>query len=108
MGKRSYNAIISQYCKILFFVFLLSVPICLIALPVNYFDEGDSLCLSIMLFGKECYGCGMTRAIMHIIHFDFQSAFDFNRLSFVVFPLLVMLWMKFLFGIFGIKIFKWF
>ena len=49
-----------------------------------------------------------TRAIMHIIHFDFQRALDFNRLGFVVFPLLVMLWLKLIFGTFGIKLFKWF
>ena len=108
MEKKSFKIKIVQYCKILFFVFLLSIPISLIALPENFFDTGESICISVMLFDTECYGCGMTRAIMRIIHFDFQSALDFNRLSFVVFPLLVMLWVKLLFGIVGIKVFKWF
>ncbi|HIA37160.1 MAG TPA: DUF2752 domain-containing protein [Flavobacteriales bacterium] len=108
MGKRSYKDKVVQYCKILFFVFLLSIPISLIALPENFFDTGKSICISVVLFDKECYGCGMTRAIMHIIHFDFQRALDFNRLGFVVFPLLVMLWLKLIFGTFGIKLFKWF
>ena len=108
MERKSFKLIITQYCKTLFFVFLLSIPNCLIALPENFFDTGKSICISVMIFDMECYGCGMTRAIMHIIHFDFQRALDFNRLGFVVFSLLVMLWLKLLFGVVGIKIFKWF
>ena len=49
------------------------------------------MCLSKVLAGIECYGCGMTRAIMHLIHLDFKEAYQYNKLSFVVFPVLTFL-----------------
>ena len=57
-------------------------------MPADYFDEGESICISKLLAGMECYGCGMTRAIMHLIHLDFEEAYQYNKLSFIVFPLL--------------------
>lgn len=56
----------------------------------------------------ECYGCGMTRATMHLIHFDFQEAWVFNKLSFIALPLLIMFWVKLLLKEFHIHILKWF
>jgi hypothetical protein len=69
-------------------------PFVLICLPSNFFDNGESICLSKMLAGIECYACGMTRATMHFIHFEFQEAWGFNKLSFIVVPLLFPLWLK--------------
>jgi Protein of unknown function (DUF2752) len=68
------------------------LPLVLLLLPKDYFDQGQSLCLSKLLAGIECYGCGMTRAIMHLIHLDFSGAAAFNKLCFVVFPVLSGLW----------------
>jgi len=68
------------------------LPLVLLLLPANFFDEGQSLCLSKLLAGIECYGCGMTRAIMHLIHLDFSAAYQFNKLAFVTFPVLSFLW----------------
>ncbi len=68
------------------------VPIVLLLLPSDYFDNGKSYCLSVLILNKECYACGMTRAIMHLIHFDFQNAYYYNVLSFVVFPVLAFIW----------------
>jgi hypothetical protein len=75
------------------FIFLL-VPLVLLILPATYFDDGKSMCISILLLGKECYACGMTRAIMHLIHLDFADAIYFNPISIVVFPFLVFIWAK--------------
>lgn len=69
-------------------------PIVLLILPVDFFDKGESVCLSKSLAGIECYACGMTRATMHFIHFDFEAAWAFNKLSFIVVPLLFPLWLK--------------
>lgn len=69
-------------------------PFVLLLLPVDFFDRGKSICLSQVLAGIECYACGMTRATMHFIHFDFQQAWQFNKLSFVVVPMLFPLWLK--------------
>lgn len=72
----------------------IAVPFVLVLLPADYFDKGESICLSKTLAGMECYACGMTRGIMHLIHFDFEQAWGFNKLSFIVLPLLFPLWLK--------------
>ncbi len=72
-----------------FLIFVL--PIVLLILPSDYFDEGQSVCLSVLLFKMECYACGLTRASMHLIHFEFVDAYFFNPLAFIVVPLLTLL-----------------
>jgi hypothetical protein len=73
---------------------LLVLPMVLLVLPADYFDGGESLCLSVRLFSVECMGCGLTRGIMHLIHLDFNGAAYYNLLSFVVLPLLVYTWAR--------------
>ena len=63
-------------------------PLVLLILPVNFFDSGSELCLFTRLSGYHCYGCGMTRACMHLIHLDPQPAWDLNKISFIVLPML--------------------
>jgi hypothetical protein len=76
------------------FLLLVSFGLTLMLLPADYFDAGPPMCLSVLLFDRNCYGCGMTRGVMHLIHFEFAEAWEFNKLSFIVFPLLVgmLLW----------------
>ena len=73
----------------IYFTILILIPIVLLILPADYFDKGQSICVSVLLFDKNCYACGMTRAIQHLIHLDFQKASEFNKLSFLVLPLLI-------------------
>jgi hypothetical protein len=68
------------------------VPVILLVLPADFFDQGQSICLSILLLNQECYACGLTRALMHLIHFEFAEAYYFNILAFIVFPLLAYQW----------------
>ena len=75
-----------------YFSGLVLLPIVLIILPADFFDNGPPICLSVLLFHQKCYACGMSRATQHLIHGDFTGAADFNKLAFVVFPLLVFLW----------------
>lgn len=76
-------------------VALILAPIVLWILPANHFDNGEViLCPSRFLFGIECFGCGMTRAIMHIHHFDFVEGFYYNYLSLLVYPILGLLWLS--------------
>jgi hypothetical protein len=77
--------------KIFLFILLFIGGIVLLFLPKDFFDSGQSMCLSVVLLDMECYGCGMTRAIQHLIHFDFQQALHYNKLSLIVFPLFVVL-----------------
>lgn len=73
-------------------VFLLVIPFLLLLLPSTYFDEGKSLCLSVILLDIECIGCGLTRAVMHLLHLEFQLAWEYNKLSFLVVPIGVLFW----------------
>ena len=71
--------------------FLLLTGITLLCLPATFFDHGQSICISMLLFKVECFGCGMTRAIQHLIHFDFEGAYSYNKLAFIVFPMFFVL-----------------
>jgi hypothetical protein len=46
------------------------------------------------MLDKECLGCGLTRATQHFIHFHFISAYNFNKLVFLIAPLLIYFWVK--------------
>jgi hypothetical protein len=72
-------------------------PIVLLILPAGFFDNGETICLSKLILGTECYACGITRGIMHLIHLDFEEAFAYNMLSFIVLPLLIVIWVQWFF-----------
>jgi len=55
-------------------------------MPADFFDTGTPVCLFTRLSGYSCYGCGMTRAMMHLLHLNFAIAWNYNKLSFIVFP----------------------
>ena len=80
-----------RWARLLFFV---AIPLILLILPADFFDEGPPMCLSVILLKRECLGCGMTRAIMHLIHLEFNEAAYYNLGSFVVFPILAFFWAK--------------
>ncbi|CEN43403.1 conserved hypothetical protein [Capnocytophaga canis] len=82
---------------------VVTTPIVLMFLPADYFDRGQSVCLSKTLAGIECWGCGLTRAIMHFIHFEFEEAWMFNKLVVIVVPLLFVVWVRSLFSLLGVK-----
>jgi hypothetical protein len=84
----------NRFFNLVYLIILLLIPIVLIILPANYFDQGQSICVSVLLFDKNCYACGMTRAVQHLIHFDFQQAYTFNKLVFIVLPLLIISYLK--------------
>ncbi|WP_413468664.1 DUF2752 domain-containing protein [Lishizhenia sp.] len=69
------------------------IPLLLLFLPATYFDEGQSICPSKLLFNKECPGCGITRSVQHAIHLDFQASWDYNKLIIIVLPLLLLFWL---------------
>jgi hypothetical protein len=64
----------------------------LLLLPADFFDTGQSLCISQLLLHKECLGCGITRAVHHFIHLEFQTAWNFNKLVVIVLPILIFIW----------------
>ena len=50
--------------------------------------------MSKVLLQLECFGCGITRAIQHAIHFDFTRAWHFNKLVVFVLPVFILLWLN--------------
>ena len=76
----------------LWLVALLATPLILWALPADYFDEGESMCPSVLLFDTECPGCGSTRAVQHLHHADLDMALYFHSAAPFIYLFLVGLW----------------
>ena len=86
--------VIKSSIKLTIFIVL---PIIILLLPENYFDSGESICLSKFFFNEDCYACGLTRACKHLLHFNFEQAFAYNMGSFLILPLLSILWISWFF-----------
>jgi len=79
----------------LYIALLAILPFSLYLIPKRYiFDNDFTFCLIKNIFGTECYGCGITRSIFSILYFDFGSAYVYNKLVIVVFPIMVYLWIR--------------
>lgn len=86
-GSSSTSAKIRLAC-------LLALPAALRCIPAEYILHGHSVCLFRNLFGTECCGCGMTRALFSLLHLDFGAAWSYNRLVVLAAPLLLYLYLK--------------
>jgi hypothetical protein len=73
---------------------VLLIPVFLYSVPLEWLKNQHSICLFKNLIGYECFGCGMSRAILSAIHFKFANAFHYNKLFVLVLPLLVHIWAK--------------
>ncbi len=83
----------NKYVNWVWFIALLAAPIVLWILPSDFFNDSNIVvCPSRSFFDIECWGCGITRAVMHFHHFQFEDAAYFNWLVFVIYPLLVVIW----------------
>ena len=73
---------------------LFVIPVLLIILPNSLVFKGQTICLINNIFGINCFGCGMTRAIFLVFDGDFNSAFNLNAKIILVFPILFLHWIK--------------
>ena len=77
--------------NVLLFIFLYSVPI----------ENATNLCIFKQITSRECWNCGMTRAFLSILHFDFTNALNYNWKVLFVFPFTIILylysWFKYIF-----------
>lgn len=74
--------------RIIILVLLTVIAIYLSLVPLDEIALGRDLCLFKAITGKQCPGCGMTRAIASILRGDFQAALHYNFRVIIVFPLL--------------------
>jgi Protein of unknown function (DUF2752) len=86
----------------------LALPVVLLILPANHFDNGQSICPSQLLLKKDCPGCGLTRSVQHSLHFDFIAAWNYNKLIIVVFPVLIMFYIHVAARFLGRDVFRFF
>ncbi len=75
-------------------VVLIFAAVVFFVVPTAFFQDGHSLCLFQNLFGVECPGCGMTRALSALGHGDYLAALQFNSLVLVVAPLLLFVFLR--------------
>jgi len=76
-------------------ILLIAAPIILWILPGDQFDNSSiDLCPSKLIFDAECWGCGITRAVMHAHHFQFEDAIYYNLAVVLVYPFLIWLWFR--------------
>lgn len=80
--------------QFIWLLILLAFPIALWIMPSTSFDESEViLCPSRAFFGVECFGCGLTRGVMHMHHAEVDDAVYFNLGSPFVYPFLIGLWL---------------
>lgn len=80
--------------RLMYLLLLLAIPLVSLQLPAAFYDHKPSMCVSRLLLETECYGCGMGRALQHLIHLEPHAAVVYNQFSFIVLPLLVVLWFR--------------
>jgi hypothetical protein len=69
--------------------FLIILSAIFYLLPKEYLGEKYPICIYRILFNKQCLGCGTTRAIWSVLHFKFITAFEYNKLIIITFPILI-------------------
>lgn len=85
--RREFRGILKAILAILAILVLMLIP-------ASLFDAFPSICLFRNLSGAQCPGCGMTRAIVCVLHGDLGHAMQYNGLVVIVFPLLCYLFLK--------------
>lgn len=82
-----------KWFNTLWMVAMVMFPILLWLLPSNIMDDtGVDICPSKLFLDIECLGCGMTRAVVHMHHAEWQDAIYYNNAVAVVYPALVGIW----------------
>jgi hypothetical protein len=99
MQKGTYWLENKKLFRYLMITGIVLIPVVLYFVPLEWLKSQNSICLYKNLTGNECYGCGMTRAIISAIHLKFEKAFYYNKLFLIVLPILTYIWVKTLINI---------
>ena len=81
-----------QVIKFIFWLLLPLIGFIVADLLIKYHPE--SICLWKNLTGKDCWGCGLTRAMHSLMLLDFKTAYEFNSKVYIVAPVLFYVWIK--------------
>ena len=78
-------------------IFIVLLPILFYA-AVKFAVENVNvnLCLFRIITGKECIGCGITRAFYELFNLNFEKACEYNSRIIIVAPLMFLVWIKML------------
>lgn len=72
----------------------IALPFVLYFIPLEWLNKQNTICLIKNIFGVECPGCGITRAIISAIQLDIIKAIDYNKIVIIVLPILIYVWVK--------------
>jgi hypothetical protein len=86
--------VITNIYRKISFLLILALPVLLYVIPVDWYNKEYTLCLFKNIFGIDCYGCGITRAILSAIKFDFVDAMNYNKMVIIVLPILIYTWLR--------------
>ncbi len=75
---------------ILFIIINFILIMVLYNIPIE--SSMESICIYKRFTGKECFNCGMTRAFLSILHFNFKEAINYNWKVLIVFPYTVIIY----------------
>ena len=94
----------SNHLRLIMITGILLFPVVILLIPPDWFSEQNSVCLFKNFTGRECYGCGMSRAVVYAAHFQFDNALHYNKMVMIVLPLLIYIWAKSLITLWNRKI----
>lgn len=75
-------------------IWLALLPILFICAVKLLVTSPHSICIFKLITGKECWGCGMTRAFNELFNLHFQKAYEYNPRIVVVAPLMLIGWVQ--------------
>ena len=70
------------------------LPFILYFIPLEFLNKQNTICLIKNIWGFECPGCGITRAIISAVQLDFVKAIEYNKIVILVLPILMYVWFK--------------
>ena len=78
---------------------ILVLTLIFMSIPRAYLGDRFPLCVWTILTGQHCLGCGSTRAFWSVLHLDFATAWNYNHLVVVTFPILSLCIADWIFGL---------
>jgi len=77
-------------------IIVFSIPIILFNIPYNALPTNTSICFFKYFLGITCPGCGITRAFLSVLHFEFIKAINLNFSIIIIFPIFSYYWFRYI------------